>query len=112
MAFFLSLHVLHGHHASVLGLVITLETVLEAPCGFLCVAFELYPFFLLLKILIISGHFRSFLVILEPKCPPWTSCLRLTFSETTLEAPCGPLSVAFEFGIYTIFFFFGKLCKI
>ena len=26
--------------------------------------------------------------------------------ETALEAPCGPLSVAFEFGIYTTFFFF------
>ena len=45
MAFFLSLHVLHGHHASVLGLVITLETALEAPRGFLCVAFEFCPLF-------------------------------------------------------------------
>ena len=26
--------------------------------------------------------------------------------ETALEAPCGPLSVAFEFGIYTTFFLF------
>ena len=26
--------------------------------------------------------------------------------ETALEAPCGPLSVAFEFGIDTTFFFF------
>ena len=31
--------------------------------------------------------------------------------ETALEAPCGPLSVAFEFGIDTTFFFCGNYVK-
>ena len=54
---------------------------------------------------VISGHFRAYMPIMD-------TMPQFDLSETALEAPCGPLSVAFEFGIYTTFFFFGKLCKI